>query len=99
MNAVHRSRGGGRMKAGTLISSTRISQSTNNARKNNTGSATFFQENFTALYSAPTLMERSYPVKKTVRKSVIRSEQSPQERGPISCLGVYRSSGIRLSWL
>src|SRR5882724_5305821 len=52
MNAVHRSCGGGRIKAGTLITSTRISQSTSNARKNNTGSATFFHENFTALLRA-----------------------------------------------
>jgi hypothetical protein len=52
MNAVHRSCGGGRIKAGTLMTSTRISQSTSNARKNNTGSATFFHENFTALLRA-----------------------------------------------
>src|ERR1700752_3662488 len=52
INAVQRSRGGGKIKLGTLITSTRISQSTSSATKNITGSAMSFQENFTALLRA-----------------------------------------------
>src|SRR5574341_492245 len=52
MNATQRSRGGGKMKLGTLITSTRISQSTNSTRKKRIGSATFFQENFTVALRA-----------------------------------------------
>ncbi len=45
------------------MTSTKISQSTKRAMKNKTGSAAFFQENFT-VYSAPTLMESTEGVKK-----------------------------------
>src|SRR3990170_1532789 len=48
MKATHRSRGGGKMKAGTLMISTRISHSTRSATKKTTGSAMFFQDAFTA---------------------------------------------------
>src|SRR6266545_5881680 len=68
--AVNRSRGGGRMKAGTLITSTRISHSTKSAMKNKTGSAAFFQENFT-VYSAPTLMESSGGVKESEARTLV----------------------------
>src|ERR1051325_5680622 len=52
MKASHRSPGGGKIKVGTLTISTRISQSTSSATKNTMGSATSFQENFTALLGA-----------------------------------------------
>src|SRR5260370_39605863 len=52
INAGQRSRGGGKRKRGTLITSTRISQSTSSATKNIAGSAMSFQENFTALLRA-----------------------------------------------
>src|ERR1043165_4992378 len=60
MNAVQRSRGGGRMKAGILITSTRISQSTRSAMKNNTGSRIFFQENCTVVLRADVKGKRWY---------------------------------------
>src|SRR3990172_8836315 len=46
--ATHRSRGGGKIKAGTLMMSTRISHSTRSAMKKTIGSAMFFQDPFTA---------------------------------------------------
>jgi outer membrane protein assembly factor BamB len=51
-NAVHRSRGGGKINEGTLITSTRISHNTNRTKKKTTGSATFFQEDFTSALRA-----------------------------------------------
>src|SRR3990172_12986488 len=60
--ATHRSRGGGKIKAGTLMISTRISQSTRSARKKSTGSAMFFQDAFTAylLKESPGRVKVSY---------------------------------------
>src|SRR3990167_6601265 len=46
--ATHRSRGGGKIKAGTLMISTMISHSTRSTMKKTTGSAMFFPDAFTA---------------------------------------------------
>src|SRR6185369_13895723 len=51
-NAIQRSRGGGRIKVGTLMTSTRISHRTKSAAKKSTGSKAFFQENFTGALRA-----------------------------------------------
>src|SRR6476646_2430445 len=51
-NAIQRSRGGGRIKVGTLMTSTKISQSSSSTAKKTTGSATFFHEDFTGALRA-----------------------------------------------
>jgi hypothetical protein len=59
MKDIHKSRGGGKMKEGTLITSTKTSHRINSAAKKITGSTTFLTEDFTTLAPQPTLEESS----------------------------------------
>jgi hypothetical protein len=47
MKDVHKSRGGGKIKEGTLITSTKISHRIKSTAKKISGSMMFFTENFT----------------------------------------------------
>jgi hypothetical protein len=63
MKDVHKSRGGGKMKEGTLITSTKISHRIKSAAKKISGSMMFLIAGFTTLAPQPTLEETYEPVK------------------------------------
>jgi hypothetical protein len=65
MKDVHKSRGGGKMKEGTLITSTKISHRIKSTAKKISGSITFLTDGFTTLAPQPTLEESYEPVKET----------------------------------
>jgi hypothetical protein len=69
MKAIHRSRGGGKMNAGTLMISTSISQRIKSARKKTIGSMMFLAVGVTSPTPKPTLKESSYPVKEMAELS------------------------------
>ena len=66
MKDVHKSRGGGKIKEGTLITSTKTSHKIKSMAKKISGSMMFVTEGFTTLAPQPTLKESYEPVKETV---------------------------------
>lgn len=66
MKDVHKSRGGGKIKEGTLITSTKTSHKIKSTAKKISGSMMFVTEGFTTLAPQPTLEESYEPVKETV---------------------------------
>jgi hypothetical protein len=66
MKDVHKSRGGGKIKEGTLITSTKTSHKIKSTAKKISGSMMFVTEDFTTLAPQPTLEESYEPVKETV---------------------------------
>lgn len=63
MKDVHKSRGGGKIKEGTLIISTKTSHRIKSAAKKISGSMMFFRAGFTIRVPQPTLEESSEAVK------------------------------------
>src|SRR6266576_2906781 len=85
MNATHKSPGGGKMKLGTRITSTRISHRIKSAMKNKTGSAMFFQEDFTAALRAD--VNGKYPPCQESERFLCRQNRNlpffePDQKGP-----------------
>src|SRR5262245_61215584 len=70
MKDVHRSPGGGKIKAGTLITCTKTSHRITSPAKKITGSMTFLTEDFTILTPQPTLEESYYTVKEMVEQDL-----------------------------
>jgi hypothetical protein len=70
MKDVHKSPGGGKMKAGTLITSTKTSHRIKSTAKKITGSMMFLTEAFTILAPQPTLEESYYTVKEMVAEDL-----------------------------
>src|SRR5262249_48901445 len=70
MKDVHRSPGGGKIKDGTLITSTKTSHRIKSTAKKITGSMTFLTEDFTMLTPQPTLEESYYTVKEMVEEDL-----------------------------
>jgi hypothetical protein len=66
MKDVHKSPGGGKIKEGTLITSTKTSHRIRSTAKKITGSMTFLTEGFTILAPQPKLEESYYTVKEMV---------------------------------
>ena len=66
MKEVHKSLGGGKIKEGTLITSTKTSHKIKSAAKKIIGSMMLFTEDFTSTAPKPTLEESYQPVKETV---------------------------------
>jgi hypothetical protein len=64
MKDVHKSLGGGKMKEGTLMTSTKISHRIKSAAKKISGSMMFFRAGFTITVPQPTLEESRDAVKK-----------------------------------
>src|SRR5438093_10596691 len=65
-NEVHKSLGGGKIKEGTLITSTKTSHKIKSTAKKISGSMMFVTEGFTTLAPQPKLKESYETVKETV---------------------------------
>jgi hypothetical protein len=66
MKEVHKSPGGGKIKEGTWITSTKTSHKIKSTAKKIKGSMMFVTEDFTTTAPKPTLKESHEPVKETV---------------------------------
>jgi len=67
MKEVHKSPGGGKIKDGTWITSTKTSHKIKSTAKKIKGSMMFVTEDFTTTAPKPTLKESHEPVKETVK--------------------------------
>jgi hypothetical protein len=81
MKDVHKSLGGGKMKEGTLITSTKSSHRSKSAAKKISGSMMFFRAGFTITDPLPTLEERRDAVKewgKSLRELIHSQQHYPR---------------------